>query len=130
MIMPLTFNNPPDGIDPQNASLPVKPFAPRSATDLKSALDNVWQQSRPIIVDRLNRLDAFVLAVAEGTFTQEQFEDATTIAHSFAGSLGMFGYPEGTVLARSMEQWLDVTPSPNVDTLRDYVTGLHSMLGL
>jgi HPt (histidine-containing phosphotransfer) domain-containing protein len=116
--------------DHAEGSLRVDPFAPRSVYDLKRQLENVWQQSRPIIMERLERLDAFVRAVEDGSFTHQQHEDATTLAHTFAGSLSMFGYPGGTELARSMEQWLNITPSPNAATLRDYVAGLHAILAL
>jgi chemotaxis protein histidine kinase CheA len=125
-----TVNNPPRPDDHRSTSPQVDPFAPRSKADLKRQLDNVWHQSRPIILERLAHLDAFVLAVENGSFTSQQLEGASGIAHTFAGSLGMFGYPEGTELARSMEQWLDTTSTPNPATLRDYVAGLHTILSL
>lgn len=127
--MSTTFHNPPHR-DESKEGVRVGAFLPRSANDLKRQLDAVWQQSRPIILERFARLDAFVLSVEAGNFTTQQYEDAVTIAHTFAGSLGMFGYPEGTELARSMEQWLDKTPSPNPATLREYTAGLRSILGL
>ncbi len=125
-----TFHNPTHREEPEDGSQRIGVFSPRTVGDLKRQLDSVWQQSRPIILERFARLDAFVLAVEAGSFTTQQYEDAITIAHTFAGSLGMFGYPEGTELARSMEQWLEVTPSPNPATLREYAAGLHSILSL
>ena len=40
-------------------------------------------------------------------------EEATAVAHKLAGSLGMFGFAEGTRLARSLEEHLEgANPDP------------------
>jgi hypothetical protein len=124
--MPDTFN---DSSVPSTL-LGARHVTRRTPEDIKLQLATVWKQSEPIILDRLQHLDAFVTALATGTSTPEQHEDAITIAHTFAGSLGMFGYTAGTDVARAMEQLLTSTDSPNPETIRDYVAKIHAMLGL
>jgi HPt (histidine-containing phosphotransfer) domain-containing protein len=128
--MSSTFNNTPGNSNSKNASLSFEPFTPRAQSEIKAQLASVWKQSLPIFVERLHRLDACVAAAETGKFTTVMLEEAQTLAHTFAGSLGMFGYPEGTDLARSMERWLNTNTTPDPTTLREYVSGLHTILGL
>jgi len=57
-------------------------------------------------------LDRAAAAIADGGLTQELREEASHTAHKLAGSLGMYGYDEGTSIAREIELLLagDATP--------------------
>jgi len=84
--------------------------------DTRKLLATLWERNLPVLRDRLAQLELAVAAARAGTMTQPQREDAISIAHKLAGSLGMFGYSEGTKFARRIEQRLE-TSGP-VDALR------------
>ena|ERR1700679_2598052 len=64
---------------------------------------NLWQRNQPQTLDRLALLDRAAAAAAAEQLTPELREEATSVAHKLAGSLGMFGFPDGTRLARELE---------------------------
>ncbi len=74
------------------------------ARELISAL---WERSVPLITDRLNGLDIACEAANLGRLSPIMRRGAMDTAHKLAGSLGMFGYPRGTELAREIEQMLE-----------------------
>ncbi len=96
----------------------------------KVQLDAIWQQNLPLIRSRLETLDAFVDAAGKGAPTPQQLEDATDIAHKFAGSLGMFGFPLGSQVARTLEQLLESTPRPDPRSVREIVDTIRATLNL
>ena len=67
----------------------------------------LWLRNRPLVEERLATLDQAIAAAAAGTLTVELREAAADNAHKLAGSLGMYGYDEGTRVAREMEILLD-----------------------
>jgi HPt (histidine-containing phosphotransfer) domain-containing protein len=75
--------------------------SPNPAQDaLKQALDRMWIQFLPMMVERVAILET---AAAAGHLSAEQLEAAHAAAHKLAGALGTFGLAEGTVLAREAE---------------------------
>ena len=73
-------------------------------------LTRLWERNTPILLDRLNTLDAAAEAAANGTLNDTLRTAAQAQAHNLAGSLGMFGYPKRTAIAREIEEFLN-TPS-------------------
>jgi HPt (histidine-containing phosphotransfer) domain-containing protein len=69
-----------------------------------SLLAALWLRVRPIVEERLATLE---LAAAANPLTQELRKEAGSSAHKLAGSLGMYGYDEGTRIAREIELLLD-----------------------
>ena len=67
----------------------------------------LWQRNRPIVEERLAVLDAAAAAAAAGPLPELARREAQGTAHKLAGALGMYGYDEGTRIARQMEQMLD-----------------------
>ena len=61
--------------------------------------------------DRLATLDTAAQEALSGSLTSSRRTEASDIAHKLAGSLGMFGYPVGTEIARELEQLLEA-PAP------------------
>lgn len=97
----------------------------------KQQLDSVWQNHLPLIQERLNLLDAFANVLAtHGVVNPQQRNEALSIARKFTGSLGMFGYPTGSQLARGLEQLLLSNPYPNPDSVSDIVRAMHVSLNL
>jgi HPt (histidine-containing phosphotransfer) domain-containing protein len=87
----------------------------------------VWQRSLPQIRERLALLDAAAAAAQSGTLAEPQRAAAESVAHKFSGSLGMFGFPEGTDLARALEDEYR-SESPNPDVLAELTASLRAAL--
>ena len=74
-----------------------------AAARTSALLVALWHKNRPIMLDRLAVLDR----AAAGPLTPELRAEAISVAHKMAGTLGMFGYPEGTEIAREIELALE-----------------------
>jgi HPt (histidine-containing phosphotransfer) domain-containing protein len=80
------------------------------AEKTRALLTEMWERNLPIIHARLNLLDE---AANAEPLPDNLRADALSVAHKLAGSLGMFGFAEGTRLARQLELALDV-PAPDI----------------
>lgn len=63
----------------------------------------LWQRNLPLVEERFALLDRAATAAAAGTLLAAQREEAGGVAHKLAGSLGMYGYNEGSHIARQIE---------------------------
>ena len=97
------------------------------ARELISAL---WERSAPLITERLNGLDIACEAAVLGRLSPIMRRGAMDTAHKLAGSLGMFGYPRGTELAREIEQMLEYEGVVDAGSLRELVVELRGCLPL
>jgi HPt (histidine-containing phosphotransfer) domain-containing protein len=79
------------------------------AEKTQALLADLWQRTLPVVHARLNLLDE---AANAEPLSDKLRIDAMNVAHKLAGSLGMFGFTEGTRLARQLELALDV-PAPD-----------------
>jgi HPt (histidine-containing phosphotransfer) domain-containing protein len=75
----------------------------------ESLLAAIWVRQRPLIKERLLTLDRAAAAAAAGTLELGLQEEAAGNAHKLAGSLGLYGYDEGTRIARELEVLLGST---------------------
>ena len=78
----------------------------QSATEKMIAV--LWQRNRPQILERLALLDRAAIA----PLTPQLRQESVDTAHKLAGTLGMFGFHEGTRLAREIELQLE-TAAPD-----------------
>jgi HPt (histidine-containing phosphotransfer) domain-containing protein len=70
----------------------------------------LWQQFHPLVVQRVELLQAHVAGDPAAPR-----EEALRVAHDLAGSLGSYGRPEGSELARAIEAALrDGAPAATV----------------
>lgn len=88
----------------------------------------LWDRSLPIIYERLNGLDHACEAVVLDTLTPALRRAAADTAHKLAGSLGMFGYPRGTELAREIEHLLELEGPIDPIVFRQLVVALRASL--
>jgi HPt (histidine-containing phosphotransfer) domain-containing protein len=72
---------------------------------MAAQLAALWQKNRPVMLERMAVLER--AAALGAAITPEIRAEATGVAHKFAGTLGMFGMPEGTVVARELEVLLE-----------------------
>ncbi|WP_017720329.1 response regulator [Kamptonema formosum] len=76
--------------------------APKDMTAISRVLDRF----RNSLAEQIEVLERSKTALLEGNFTNELQLEAEREAHKLAGSMGTFGYPEGSTLAREAEHLL------------------------
>ncbi|MCS6814356.1 MAG: response regulator [Cyanobacteria bacterium] len=100
-----------------------------SATQARAATIALWEQFKPSVLERLAVLEQAVGALKSGTLSDSLHQRAQQAAHKLAGSLGMFGFPDGSQLGREIEDWLfkSATQTDNTQLSR-LVTALQQVL--
>jgi diguanylate cyclase (GGDEF)-like protein len=89
------------------------PTSPQEADSVQDALLQLWNEHRDTIRARVDAIERAVVDLMQDELTQDTREDARREAHKLAGSLGTFGYSDGTRLARELERFLEgETPIP------------------
>jgi DNA-binding response OmpR family regulator len=69
----------------------------------RAGLMLVWQKYRGLSCDRLTVLERASLRLLDNAFSDQHQEQALQAAHKLAGALGVFGFAEGSRLAREIE---------------------------
>ena len=100
--------------------------AAKAKTD--AMLKDLWRRKLPMIREHLIILSRTAERVNSSALTAPLRSEAAISAHKLAGSLGMFGYPEGTRLARELEHLLDAEGTPPPDTFSTLVRSLCESL--
>jgi HPt (histidine-containing phosphotransfer) domain-containing protein len=100
------------------------------ASPSNEMLAAVWQRGLPRLRGRLDELDRAAADGLGGTLSTEAREQAASIAHQLAGSLGMFGFTESTDTARELELLLEAPGPVDSLTLQTLVLTLRQTLGL
>ena len=87
-------------------------------------LADLWRRNRPVIEERLLILDQVWSAtpIPEGLKAA-----ALDVSHKLSGSLGMFGFEQGTVIARELEQIL-YSEHPETARVAELTKQLREML--
>ncbi len=85
---------------------PTNPPLPNKREQTQAAVNAMWEQFKPQILERTEALDRLVEAFKDGTFTPQLRDEAEQKAHKLVGSLGVFGFPKGSDLSREIEQML------------------------
>jgi DNA-binding response OmpR family regulator len=81
----------------QNLSNTTKPEI------LDISLAKIWKQTEHLSFQRLTAIEEFLSSLLGGVVDENLCKKASQNAHKLAGSLGMFGFEEETVLAREIE---------------------------
>ena len=120
---------------PSKKSNPDKTNAQTSAqanaaieTKIDNVLAQLWQKNLPTIRERLDLLDKFSTVAASGKLDEPTRIEALNIAHKLAGSLGMYGYQQGTEVASKMERILKSPTPESLVTLRTLAADLRKSL--
>jgi HPt (histidine-containing phosphotransfer) domain-containing protein len=100
---------------------------PQSQEKTASLLASLWLRNRPLLEERLALLDKAASSAAAGVLVEELREEAADTAHKLAGSLGMYGYDNGTRIARQLELLLDY-PTPDPTQIKVLATQLRHTL--
>jgi HPt (histidine-containing phosphotransfer) domain-containing protein len=106
------------------------PRADKAPESMRKLLATLWEQNLPLLRDRCAQLEEAVHAAQAEILTRQMREEAISTAHKLAGSLGMFGYPEGTQYARRIEQYLGSAAQVDAQRLAEDVASLRAAAGL
>ena len=94
------------------------------AAGSQQILATIWQRNLPIVRERLDMLNGIAAQAETGLLSEALRREGAEIAHKLAGSLGMFGYDQGTEVARALEIVLD-SEGPMLDgSLRELTAEL------
>ncbi|HEY9851715.1 MAG TPA: response regulator [Leptolyngbyaceae cyanobacterium] len=75
---------------------------------LQSAVTGLWEKFKDKIIARLVALEQASAALLIGNLPEELRQEAIREAHKLAGSLGTFGFAEGSSIAREVEELLQI----------------------
>jgi hypothetical protein len=81
---------------------PLNDAADKTATLLAA----LWERNRPVVEERLTTLERAAEALRVDALDAPLRGEAICGSHNLAGSLGMYGYDEGTRIAREIEVML------------------------
>jgi hypothetical protein len=98
-------------------------------TRINHVLAELWKKNLPTVQERLDLLDRFSAAAASGKLDELTRIEALNLAHKLAGSLGMYGYQQGTEVASTMERILKSPTPETLLTLRTLAIDLRKSLG-
>jgi HPt (histidine-containing phosphotransfer) domain-containing protein len=91
----------------------------------------VWQRSLPETRERIGLLQRAAAQLSESrSIDADLREEALTVAHKLAGSLGMFGFSASTEEARAIEAELSKEGLPQPERLQLHVDALAASLPL
>jgi len=113
---------------------PPEASAPASepdATQTLATMQHIFDRFQTGLKPRLGRLSAAAAALAQGPLPPEQQAEARATAHKLVGSLGTFGYGEGSEIMRTIEHLLAEPLLPQQDAAEGLVkllTGLSRVL--
>lgn len=103
---------------------------PDATAQTRKLLDSLWIRNLPMIKERLLILDRAAETANAATLTPPLRREAAMTAHKLAGSVGMFGYTEGTEIARQLELILDDPADPDPTRLASLAADLRTSLKL
>jgi len=85
----------------------------------------LWMKIQPLVEERVATLEQAATAAAAGTLSEELRKQAMGNAHKLAGALGMYGYDDGTRVARELEVLLG-EPGPDAARLSTLIAELRA----
>lgn len=104
------------------------PIDPKALSPAQGMLASLWERGLPRLRGRLEQLDGAAAAAVDGSLGAETRAEAAATAHQLAGSLGMFGYAEGTETARAMEVLLEADGAVDAAKLAELTAMLRASL--
>lgn len=110
------------------AQSPLSNIVQPSQEQTLASVHKIWHRFKERVSEQVDVLERAVLALWQQELDQDLQQQAKQEAHTLAGSLGTFGLPEGSQLARQIEQLLQVEHPLNqaeAVNLREWVTALR-----
>jgi HPt (histidine-containing phosphotransfer) domain-containing protein len=101
---------------------------PQINDQIDTVLAQLWKKNLPTLRQRLDLIDQFASDASTGNLPEGTRVEALGIAHKLAGSLGMYGYQQGTEVASKMERILKSPTPETLLTLRSLAVDLRKSL--
>ncbi|MDJ0572710.1 MAG: response regulator, partial [Pleurocapsa sp. MO_192.B19] len=92
--------------DADNQASPMPPISSSQPSKRSANITQIWSKFKDLAFERLADLENLAVALVENRLTTELQEEARSSAHKLAGSLGCFGFPEGSRIAQQIEKLL------------------------
>jgi len=93
---------------------------------MAAAVAALWEEARPRALARVDAIEDAVAALMAGALGEEACDAARREAHKLAGSLGTFGIPDGSTIARELERRLEGSPQQaDAPALAEHVIALR-----
>ena len=105
----------------------------KNKTEVRAEIiTQTWSKFKDLALQRLADLENLAVSLVEeaGEVTPEIHAQAQNSAHKLAGSLGCFGFPEGSRIAKKLEQLLSNSPIAqiNIRQVAELISVLHTEL--
>jgi DNA-binding response OmpR family regulator len=129
LVRPAPPASPVSPAPPPIAPLPAS-IAPELEQVARSTIAQIWNEVKGLSFERLASLEQTVQVMQTGNCDLSIFQQAEQNAHKLAGSLGSFGFPVGSQIAKALEtqfEALAVTATITPSTLQ-HVESLVSAL--
>lgn len=101
------------------------------AARIAARLTELWRTSRPIILERITLLHSACDALAQNPADAAARTSGLEAAHKLSGVLGVFGLPQGSELASSIEFQLksdQPLTAADLSTLRSRIAALDAVI--
>lgn len=102
-----------------------------AAAKIATRLAELWRTSRPTILERMTVLHSAATALAQNPADGEARASGREAAHKLSGVLGVFGLPQGSELASSIEFQLKsdrALTTEDLSTLRGQIAELDAII--
>ena len=95
-----------------------------------ASINQIWLKFKNLAFQRLADLENFAVALADKSPNNQLHQQARSSAHKLAGSLGCFGFPEGSRIARQIETLLnrDLIEPTHLEQIIKLTTALNAEL--
>lgn len=114
---------------PSRSETPATDDGPQEVADTLMA--ELWERFKDSFSLQLDVLDRVVVAGQTGALTTDGWQEAKHIAHKLVGSLGVYGLPQGSRLARQIETLLQTERSltaAELEQVTDWLAALRQEL--
>ncbi len=115
---------------PQKIEKPIDPNPEIDIQGQEREIAKLWSRFKDTAFQRLSILESLVAAIPKQLVNQELHAEAKSAAHKLAGSLGGFGFAEGSKIAKEIENLLTVNlvEQIQVEQVRELTISLNQTL--
>ena len=105
---------------------------PEQITDqeLATEIARIWEAARPGAQSRVKILDEALVSALRGRLEAHQRDQAIVAAQQLAGSLRVFGFPEGSSLAKKLESGFQKDLEHDGRQVRETARDLVALIGM
>jgi HPt (histidine-containing phosphotransfer) domain-containing protein len=102
-----------------------------AAIRIAARLSELWRTSRPTILERLTTLRTACQSLTRNPLNTDARIEGLEAAHKLSGILGVFGLPQGSEIASSIEFMLksgEPLSAENLSELSDLIDALDAVI--